>query len=50
MNWFEMSVYVKKQTKFQVKAYSIRANPGLIAIVKHGDHAMTWYDHGKIMS
>ena len=23
--------------------------PGLTAIVKHDDHAMTWYDHGKIM-
>ena len=36
--------------KFKSLELEIDGFPGLRAIVKHDDHAMTWYDHGDSYS
>ena len=46
---------LKRETKFFRSQTSDKVifwieSPGLTAIVKHGDHAMTWYDHGDSYS
>ena len=40
----------KKQESRAIVKNVAMSLPGLTAMVKHDNHAMIWYDHGKIMS